>query len=191
MRAEIISVGTELLLGEITDTNASYLARQLPLLGIDLYWISQVGDNQPRLVEVLERAWQRSDLILTSGGMGPTEDDLTREAIGEVLGEKVEVDPSLERGLRERFSQWHMAMPLSNLKQATIIQSSRPIANTRGTAPGWWVSKNGCILIAMPGPPADAGDVAEGSPARFAAEVRSHYSLQGLQDIRSFRGSGG
>ena len=78
MRAEIISIGTELLLGEITDTNASYLAGQLPLLGIDLYWISQVGDNRGRLVEVLKRAWQRSELILTSGGLGPTGDDLTR-----------------------------------------------------------------------------------------------------------------
>ena len=155
MRAEIISVGTELLLGEITDTNSSYLARQLPLLGIDLYWISQVGDNKSRLVEVLERAWQRSDLVLTSGGLGPTEDDLTREAIAEVLGEKVEVDPSLEQGLKERFSQWRMAMPLSNLKQATIIPSAQPIPNTRGTAPGWWVSKNDRIIIAMPGPPAE------------------------------------
>ncbi|UCH42497.1 MAG: competence/damage-inducible protein A [Dehalococcoidales bacterium] len=155
MRAEIVSVGTEILLGEITDTNSSYLARQLPSLGIDLYWISQVGDNQSRLVEVLKRAWQRSDLVLTSGGLGPTEDDITREAIAEVLGEKIGVDPSLEQGLRERFSQWHMAMPLSNLKQATIIPSAKPIPNTRGTAPGWWVSRDDRIIVAMPGPPAE------------------------------------
>ncbi len=85
MKAEIVSIGTELLLGEITDTNASYLASQLPLLGIDLYWISQVGDNPVRLVEVLRRAWNRSDLIITGGGLGPTEDDITREAIAELL----------------------------------------------------------------------------------------------------------
>ena len=95
MKAEIISIGTELLLGEITDTNAAYLAAQLPLLGIDLYWISQVGDNQKRLVEVLERAWQRSDLILTTGGLGPTEDDLTRETIAEMMGEELRIDPAL------------------------------------------------------------------------------------------------
>jgi len=155
VRAEIISIGTELLLGEITDTNASYLASRLPLLGIDLYWISQVGDNQARLVEVLERAWQRSQLILTTGGLGPTEDDLTREAIADMLGEKPEVEPSLEDELRGRFAQWHMEMPISNLKQATTIASAEPIRNERGTAPGWWVERDGRILIAMPGPPAE------------------------------------
>ena len=153
MRAEIISIGTELLLGEITDTDASYLASQLPLLGIDLYWISQVGDNQARLVEVLKRAWQRSELILTTGGLGPTEDDLTREAIAEMSGEKLETGPSLESGLRERFARWGMEMPLSNLRQATIIPSAEPIRNELGTAPGWWVERDGHILVAMPGPP--------------------------------------
>jgi len=153
VRAEIISIGTELLLGEITDTDASYLASQLPLLGIDLYWISQVGDNQARLVEVLKRAWQRSELILTTGGLGPTEDDLTREAIAEMSGEKLETGPSLESGLRERFARWGMEMPLSNLRQATIIPSAEPIRNELGTAPGWWVERDGHILVAMPGPP--------------------------------------
>ena len=153
MRAEIISIGTELLLGEITDTNASYLAGQLPLLGIDLYWISQVGDNQARLVEVLKRAWQRSELILTTGGLGPTEDDLTREAVAEMLGEKLELEPSLENELRGRFTQWGMGMPLSNLRQATVIPSAEPVRNDRGTAPGWWVERDGRILVAMPGPP--------------------------------------
>ena len=153
MKAEIISIGTELLLGEITDTNASYLASQLPLLGIDLYWISQVGDNKARLVEVLRRAWQRSEFILTTGGLGPTDDDLTREAIAEMLGEKLEIEPTLERGLRERYAHWGVEMPLSNLKQATIIPSAEPIINERGTAPGWWVKGDGRILVAMPGPP--------------------------------------
>lgn len=155
MRAEIISIGTEILLGEITDTNASYLAGQLPQLGIDLYWISQVGDNQARLVEVLKRAWQRSELILTTGGLGPTGDDLTREAIAEMLGEKLEVSPSLESAMRERFAHWGMEMPLTNLRQATIIPSAESIPNERGTAPGWWVERDGRILIAMPGPPGE------------------------------------
>ena len=155
MRAEVISIGTELLLGEITDTNASYLASQLPLLGIDLYWISQVGDNQARLVEVLKRAWQRSELILTTGGLGPTEDDLTREAIAELLGEKMETSLVLEREIRGFFAQRGIEMPLSNIKQAALIPSADPIHNIRGTAPGWWVERDGRILIAMPGPPAE------------------------------------
>ncbi len=155
MQAEIISIGTELLLGEITDTNASYLAGQLPPLGIDLYWVSQVGDNQARLVEVLRRAWQRSGLILTTGGLGPTEDDLTREAIAEMMGEELEVDPALEREMRVFFDQRGLDMPLSNIKQARLIPSARPIHNRQGTAPGWWVERDGRILVAMPGPPAE------------------------------------
>ena len=155
MKAEIISVGTELLLGEITDTNASYLAGQLPLLGIDLYWISQVGDNQMRLVEVLKRAWQRSDLILITGGLGPTEDDLTREAIAEMLGEELRIDPLSEREIRERFARRNIKMAPSNIKQAAVIPSAKAIHNARGTAPGWWVEKDGHILMAMPGPPGE------------------------------------
>ena len=153
MRAEVISVGTELLLGEIIDTNASFLASQLPPLGIDLYWISQVGDNQARLVEVLRRAWQRSDLILVTGGVGPTEDDLTREAIAEMLGEELRIEPSLEREIRGFFIRRNVEMPLSNVKQAALIPSAEPIHNIQGTAPAWWVERDGCILVALPGPP--------------------------------------
>ena len=152
MRAEIISIGTEILLGEITDTNASFLASQLPLLGVDLYWVSQVGDNQVRLIEVLKRAWQRSELILTSGGLGPTEDDLTRAAIAEMLGETLEIEPSLESDLRGYFANLDVEMPLSNLKQAVTIPSAEPLSNTRGTAPGWLVERDGRLLVAMPGP---------------------------------------
>jgi len=155
VKAEIISVGTELLLGEITDTNASYLAGQLPPLGIDLYWISQVGDNQKRLVEVLERGWHRSDLILITGGLGPTEDDLTREAIAEMLGEELRIDPLLEPEIRERFTRRGIEMAPSNIKQVAVIPSAKALHNARGTAPGWWVEKDGHILVAMPGPPGE------------------------------------
>jgi nicotinamide-nucleotide amidase len=153
MKAEIISVGTEILLGEITDTNATYLAAQLPLLGIDLYHISAVGDNLSRLSEVLGRAWGHSDLVLTTGGLGPTEDDLTREAIAKVLGEEMKVDPALEKWLRDFFASRSYAMPERNLKQATLIPSAQALPNPRGTAPGWWVEREGKIIVAMPGPP--------------------------------------
>jgi len=153
MKAEIISIGTELLLGEIVDTDAAFLAGQLPFLGIDLYWVSEVGDTQTDLVEVLRRAWQRSDLILTTGGLGPTDDDLTRQAIAAMLGEKIEIEPSLEGNLRQRFRQFDMEMPLTNLRQAGLIPSARAIPNAAGTAPGWWIEKDGRILVSMPGPP--------------------------------------
>ncbi len=153
MKAEIVSIGTELLLGEIVDTNSSYLASELPSLGIDLYYVHKVGDNLERLVEVFERGWSRADLILTSGGLGPTEDDLTRTAVAKLLGEEMSVDPDLEKDLRAFFGQRTLAMPENNLKQAMIIPSSRSIANPMGTAPGWWVTRNGKTLVAMPGPP--------------------------------------
>ncbi len=92
MKAEIIPVGTEILLGNIIDTNSSFLANQLPLLGIDLYFISTVGDNQKRLVDTLKQAWQRADLIIITGGLGPTQDDITREAVGKLVGEELEIE---------------------------------------------------------------------------------------------------
>src|SRR3990172_8246811 len=104
MKGEVISIGTEILLGEILDTNAQYIASRLPALGIDLYWVSQVGDNQGRLTEVLRRAWERSEIILRRGGVGPTEDDITRESIAATLGEEMAVNPDLEQQLRRFFA---------------------------------------------------------------------------------------
>lgn len=153
MRAEILSCGTELLLGHITDTNATFLAQSLSSLGIDLYYVSLVGDNQGRIVENLRRAWERADLIIMTGGLGPTEDDLAREAISELLGETMEVDPQLEAELRTTFAARNFSMPERNLKQATLIPSARALPNPLGTAPGWFVEKDGRVIVAMPGVP--------------------------------------
>ncbi|RPJ62810.1 MAG: CinA family nicotinamide mononucleotide deamidase-related protein [Dehalococcoidia bacterium] len=155
MKAEVISIGTELLLGEITDLNAAYLASQLPLLGLDLHFISTAGDNKQRLIETLKHAWQRSDIIITTGGLGPTEDDITREAIADLFGETISIDQSLVSQFRELFKHFNMEMPDSNIKQASVIPSCEVIPNPRGTAPGWWVEKNEHVIIAMPGPPGE------------------------------------
>ena len=153
MRAEIIPVGTEILLGNIIDTDSSFLANQLPLLGIDLYFISTVGDNQERLVDTLRQAWRRADLIITTGGLGPTQDDITREAISELVSEELTVDEKLWQELQDLFRSYLMEIPQSNIKQATIIPSAQTIPNSIGTAPGWWVEKDNHIIIALPGPP--------------------------------------
>ncbi len=153
MKAEILSIGTELLLGQIIDTNAAWLAEQLPMLGIDLFFISQVGDNRGRLTETLRAAINRSDLVICTGGLGPTEDDLTREAISDLLNEPMEVKPELEKPLREFFARRGVAMPEKNVKQASLIASSQPLDNPIGTAPGWWVENNGKVIVAMPGVP--------------------------------------
>ncbi|MDP2916578.1 MAG: molybdopterin-binding protein [Dehalococcoidia bacterium] len=155
MKAEIIATGTELLLGEILDTNAQFLANQLALLGIDLYFISTVGDNYERLSAALRQAWQRSELILTTGGLGPTQGDITREVIAGLLGEKLYVDQALKQGLVSFFTQRGIQMSPNNLKQATLIPSSTAILNPLGTAPGWWVERDGRVIVAMPGPPGE------------------------------------
>jgi nicotinamide-nucleotide amidase len=155
MRGEIVSVGTEMLLGMIADTNAQYLAQQLAEIGVDVFWISQIGDNLGRVVEVFSRGLSRSDVIVVTGGLGPTEDDLTREAIAETLGEKMEVQPELEQWLRDLFARRNRPMPERNLKQATLIPSAKAIPNPIGTAPGWHVETNGKLIIAMPGVPSE------------------------------------
>jgi nicotinamide-nucleotide amidase len=153
MRAEILSIGTELLLGQIVDTNANYLAQQLPPLGLDLYYVSQIGDNLTRLAEAFRRGLERSDVIIATGGLGPTEDDLTREAIADVFGETPVVQPHLEAELRQFFERRGRTMPVRNVKQATTIPSGTYLPNPVGTAPGWWVQKDEKVIIAMPGVP--------------------------------------
>jgi nicotinamide-nucleotide amidase len=153
MRAEVISIGTEILMGEMVDTNSSYLASELAKLGIDLRWVSKVGDDFQRLRAVIDQAWRRSDVTLTTGGLGPTSDDLTREAVAAVLGEEMQVQDDLLEHLKSLFAGRGDPMPSTNVKQATLVPSAAAIDNPLGTAPGWWVEKGGSIIIAMPGPP--------------------------------------
>ena len=158
MKAEIIPVGTEILLGNIIDTNSSFLANQLPLLGIDLYFISTVGDNQKRLVDTLKQAWQRADLIIITGGLGPTQDDITREAVGKLVGEELKIDEKLWQEILRwysEFSHYPGKIAQSHIKQAATIPSAQIIRNRIGTAPGWWVEKDDHIIIALPGPPGE------------------------------------
>ncbi|HZT95916.1 MAG TPA: CinA family nicotinamide mononucleotide deamidase-related protein, partial [Chloroflexota bacterium] len=181
MNAEILSIGTELLLGEILDGNAAYLASELADIGVNVYWISQVGDNPERLREVFRRALDRSQLVLSTGGLGPTDDDQTREAIAAVLREEPRVDPELEQELRRRFQRMGREMPERNLKQAWLIPSAESLPNPLGTAPGWWVTAPGDRFIAcMPGVPTEMrsmwtdqvrGRVEERSQSSFLSET--------------------
>ncbi len=155
MKAEIIATGTEILLGEIVDTNTAFLASELALLGIDVHFTSSVGDNYDRLSAVLCQAWQRSDIIITTGGLGPTQGDITRNVIATVMEEEVYVDDKLKQILTKYFYRLGVDMPENNIKQATLIHSAEALLNPLGTAPGWWVEKNGRNIIALPGPPGE------------------------------------
>lgn len=155
MKAEIFSIGTELLMGELTDTNAAWIAAQLPALGLRLQWVSIIGDDLAMLTEAFQRGLQRSEVIFTTGGLGPTQDDLTREAIAAALGESPAVQPEVVAELERYFAGRNMAMPAHNIKQAHLIPSARFVRNRNGTAPGWWVESQGRIIVAMPGPPGE------------------------------------
>ena len=159
MRTEIIAVGTELLMGELVDTDSSYIASELISLGFEVDWMSKSKDRLDHLTTALSNAWTRADLIVTCGGLGPTSDDLTREAIAELMGEKMIVDPNLLKHLESIFSERNMPMPDTNLKQATLIPSAVSINNHTGTAPGWWVEKNNRKIIAIPGPPREVKEM--------------------------------
>ena len=182
MKAEIVSIGTELLMGELTDTNASLIASRLPPLGIQLQWVSQVGDNLDMLADVFTRGLSRSDIIFSSGGLGPTQDDLTREAISKALGEEMVVQEEMLAHLREFFRGRGTEMPATNIKQATLIPSAQSIPNRRGTAPGWWVEPAGNdptkIIVAMPGPPSELEGIWEEEVVpRLRQKVRGEVIL--------------
>lgn len=159
MRGEILSIGTEILLGEIVDTNAPYIASWLPSFGINIERIVQVGDDIDDLVEALKESWNRSEIVFTTGGLGPTEDDLTREAISLVLGEEMMVDDTVLKNLEQKFLSRGVRMPSQNIKQANMIPSSHEIPNKKGTAPGWWISQENKIIVALPGPPVEMRDM--------------------------------
>jgi nicotinamide-nucleotide amidase len=154
LKAEIIAVGTELLMGETQDTNSSWIGSRFPEIGLEPQWVTLVGDDLTRLTDIVGRAWHRSDVVLTIGGLGPTLDDLTRDAIAKMFGEEITTDPDLATYLEESFAKRGASpMPQQNLRQAGMIPSAITVPNPLGTAPSWWVERDGKILATMPGPP--------------------------------------
>jgi nicotinamide-nucleotide amidase len=153
LRAEIIAVGTELLLGQIANTNARYLSEKLAELGIDVYWHTVVGDNAHRLDEAIGLALSRADLIIFSGGLGPTMDDLTKETVASLLGLALEKNSEWEKHLEERFARLGRQMTDNNRKQALVPGGAVLIENDNGTAPGLWLERADKILVLLPGPP--------------------------------------
>lgn len=154
MRAEIVTTGTELLLGQIDDTNATYLARQLHDLGIDLYFRSTVGDNEARIAQVLEQALARADVIITTGGLGPTVDDVTREAVARVTGRSLVLFPDLLAQIEAFFARLGpAAMTDNNRRQAYLPEGCIPIENPVGTAPAFIVEDPRGTIITLPGVP--------------------------------------
>ncbi|MBR2956704.1 MAG: competence/damage-inducible protein A [Clostridia bacterium] len=153
MNCEIICVGTELLLGDILNTNAQYLARELAALGIGVHHQQVVGDNPQRMRESMLRALKESDMIILSGGLGPTADDLTKEICCEVMGERLVLDEDILEGIRSYFVSRGRQMADNNKKQAYVPENGIVFPNRNGTAPGCGIEKDGKIAIMLPGPP--------------------------------------
>lgn len=153
MKAEIIAVGSELILGSTLNTNAQYLTKRLSEIGIDVQFHTTLKDNKEHLKEVIDIGLKRADLLIFTGGLGPTGDDFTKEVVSETLGLKLILDNSVEDYIRSYFEKANKAMTPNNIKQAYIPEGSKPIRNDIGTAPGIFIEKNGKTLVLLPGPP--------------------------------------
>ncbi len=150
---EIVAIGSELLLGQIVDTNSAWMAQRLMALGVNLFFKTVVGDNPGRMREVIARARERSDVVITSGGIGPTQDDLTREVIAEVVGRELILDLRLVEEIRERFRRRGRLMTPNNERQAYIPAGAIPVSNPNGTAPSFIVEEPRGVIFALPGVP--------------------------------------
>ena len=155
MQAVILAIGTEIVMGELTDTNSQYIAEHLPAIGINLIRISSVADSVDSIESEMRNAFKTASVVFTIGGLGPTHDDLTREAIAKHMKEKPYIDNNLLTELKNNFKRRQIAMAMTNQKQALLIQSAQAIPNPMGTAPGWLVEKDNKMIIAIPGPPSE------------------------------------
>lgn len=154
MRAEIINVGTELLMGNVVNTNAAYLAKECTKLGVGVYYQTVVGDNTERLEEAIRTAKERADLILLTGGLGPTEDDMTKETVAAVFQKQLLEDSTVKGEIQEMFHRMGKAeVTENNWKQAMVIEGARILHNSCGTAPGFILEEQDCTVVLLPGPP--------------------------------------
>ena len=150
----MLSIGSELLAGETIDANAAFLGRELAQLGVSLDGVRQLPDDRGAIAAAFAEARTAADVVLATGGLGPTHDDLTREGLADALGEELTADPALEAQLRERFGRLGR-MPDANLRQARRIPSAEALENPIGSAPGWWVDRDGTVFALMPGVPSE------------------------------------
>lgn len=163
MRCEVVAIGTELLLGQLVDSNSAWIGDQLALAGIESHFQTRVGDNQDRMVSVLRAALARADAVLCCGGLGPTHDDLTREAIAEVMGAELVADEAIAERIRARFASRGRTMSANNLRQAMVPQGATTIAQQPGTAPGLVCPVGDQVIYAVPGVPYEMREMVTGT----------------------------
>lgn len=184
MNCEIICVGTELLLGDIVNTNAQYLARELAGLGIGVHYQQVVGDNPERMKACILRALSESDLIILTGGLGPTADDLTKEICCEVMGEELVLDNGILDGIKRYFESRGRQMAENNAKQAYVPKNGFVFRNSNGTAPGCGIEKDGKIAVMLPGPPRELKPMFENEVRPYLAAKTGGVILS--KQVRTF-----
>ncbi len=185
--AEILTIGTELLLGEITDTNTAVIARSLRDLGINLFRTATVGDNAQRIAELLRERFGHVQIIITTGGLGPTVDDPTREAVALALGVPTVFVPELWEQILDRFQAFGRTPGENNRRQAYIPEGAHWIENPVGTAPAFWVDANGTLVVSLPGVPAEMGHLLEHAVLPL---IRTRYDLGEVIRARIVRTAG-
>ena len=184
MQAEIVSVGSELLLGQIVDTNSAVIARHFAAIGLDLYYKTTVGDNLGRLSAVLKQALGRSQVVITTGGLGPTADDITREGVAQAVGRELQFSPHLMAGIEAFFRARGFTLSPSNRRQAFIPQGAIPIENPVGTAPCFIVEVAERSLITLPGVPREMEHLLV---HRMIPYLKERYDLEGRICLRVLR----
>ena len=192
MQAELLMIGTELLLGQIEDTNAAYLARGLAAAGVNLFWKTTVGDNPARITEALRTGLGRSDAVLCSGGLGPTVDDITRECVAETLNAPLEYHEDLYQVIVDRFRSFNRPITENNRRQACLPRGATPIANLNGTAPGIIAESGGRVIICMPGVPVELKAMFEGVVIpylqwKYAIHETIHYRVLRVRNVGESR----
>jgi nicotinamide-nucleotide amidase len=185
MKAEIISIGTELLLGAIVDTNAAYISRQLAEIGIDLYHRVTVGDNEGRIARCIEEALERADVVICSGGLGPTVDDVTRQAVARATGRKLVLDKEMLRWIEERFRGWGHPMSENNRRQAFKPEGAIAIENPVGTAPIFIVQDERGDVIVLPGVPHEMEYLMEHEVIPYLRRKLGHYEVIKTRVLRT------
>ena len=159
MIAEVVAIGTELLMGQIVNTDAQYLSRRLQTLGISIYYHTTVGDNPQRMKDALSLALSRSDVVITTGGLGPTQDDLSKEIVAQLLGLPMRFDEESWQAIGDYFARTGRVCPLNNKKQAMFAEDASILPNDCGTAPGCIIERGGKVVVQLPGPPHEMADM--------------------------------
>lgn len=187
MVVELVSVGTELLLGNIVNTNAKYLSEKCAMLGLNVYYQTTVGDNEERLAEVIKTALNRSDIVILNGGLGPTEDDLTKETCARVMGLSLVKDTHTEERLKEYYRERNKEdLPESNWKQAVIPEGAVVFDNENGTAPGLAIEQDGKTVILVPGPPNELYPMMENQICPYLQKKNEDVILSQMVKICGF-----